>query len=86
VRELARLRQLHIVPLIKETGRMHAKALETTDGGLAIDWQMEGAVLQLRANLSREPLTLPATSDRPIYGTPPDSGLYAQNTVVFAIA
>ncbi|MGV2100467.1 malto-oligosyltrehalose trehalohydrolase [Rhizobium sp. 21-4511-3d] len=86
VRELARLRQRHIVPLIKETGRVYAKALETTDGGLAIDWHMEGAVLQLRANLSGEPLTLPAASGRPIYGAPPDSGLYAQNTVVFAIA
>jgi maltooligosyltrehalose trehalohydrolase len=55
------------------------------DGALAIDWQMEGAVLQLRANLSDRPLTLSAASGRPVYGAAPDSGPCAPNTVVFSI-
>ncbi|MGO4354621.1 malto-oligosyltrehalose trehalohydrolase [Rhizobium sp. RAF36] len=88
VAELARIRQQHVVPLLKRTPRMQAEALETGDGALAIDWAMDGARLQLRANLTSLPMTLPAVNGQTIFelireahgeGLPPES-------VVFALA
>jgi maltooligosyltrehalose trehalohydrolase len=88
VAELGRIRQQHVVPLLKRTPRMQAEALETADGALAIDWAMDGARLQLRANLTSQPMTLPAVNGQTIFelvreahgeGLPPES-------VVFAIA
>lgn len=86
VRDLNRLRQQHVVPLLKATGRMHAKVLSAGDGGLAIDWQMDGATLQLRANLAATPLPLPPAAGQPIYGRSAGVGLYPPNAVFVAIA
>ena len=88
IRRLTRLRQRHIVPLLKKTDRMRAEVLETPDGALAIDWSMDGATLQLRANLSAGAVTLPAVNGQAIFERigKGAGGAQSANSVVFAIA
>jgi hypothetical protein len=67
---------------------MQAEALETADGALAIDWAMDGARLQLRANLTSQSITLPAVNGQTIFELVREvhgEGLPAES-VVFAIA
>ncbi|PST24018.1 malto-oligosyltrehalose trehalohydrolase [Mesorhizobium plurifarium] len=67
MRELAEIRQRHIVPLITATAVPECRAFETEDGTVAVDWQFEEACLELRVNLSQETHPIPAIRGQPIF-------------------
>lgn len=60
-RRLLRLRAEQIVPRLPGTGANSGRLLLAEAGALAVDWQLDGALLQLRANLSDSVRDLPAT-------------------------
>ena len=59
LRQLAALRQAHIVPLLKAPGAAEPHILPAEPGVLAIDWRFRDARLALRANLTMEEKSLP---------------------------
>ncbi|WP_210527205.1 malto-oligosyltrehalose trehalohydrolase [Rubellimicrobium arenae] len=79
VRDLLALRREFIVPHLAGTGPGSGTVLSWEDGAVAVDWQLNGALLQLRANLGATPCPLPpargrlliATSEGPAAKAPP---------------
>lgn len=67
--KLLDLRHRLIVPRLAGTSGEAGRLLTTRDGGLAVDWSLDGAVLQLRANLSDRPIALPGTDGDEIHRT-----------------
>jgi malto-oligosyltrehalose trehalohydrolase len=59
MRHLLGLRHARIVPHLAGTGGHAGSVLAASDGLLAIDWQLDGALLQLRANFADTPRDLP---------------------------
>ena len=58
-RHLLGLRHAHIVPLLRQ-GRDHAgRVLLAERGLLAVDWHLDGAVLQVRANFAGDATDMP---------------------------
>lgn len=90
--KLTQLRQQHIVPLLKQPGRMHAASIAAGEGILAIDWTFEGARLQLRANLTQSPSPVPNFDGQVIFEQRAGPGLQNPDreatpwSVIFAIA
>lgn len=66
VRELIRLRQAHIVPLIAGGGTAEPHILPAEDGILAIDWRFANATLAIRANLTAQNKAWPAIEGKAI--------------------
>jgi malto-oligosyltrehalose trehalohydrolase len=58
-RDLLRLRRDRIVPLIPGTGPDCGKRLDAPDRCLAVDWQLGGGTLSVRANFATESMNLP---------------------------
>lgn len=71
VRDLLRLRHARIVPHLAGAGRGCGKVLSDEDGVIAVNWQLNGALLQLRANLSRRPRDVPAAKGLLLHATEP---------------
>ncbi|MDW9972660.1 malto-oligosyltrehalose trehalohydrolase [Sinorhizobium meliloti] len=67
MRDLAGIRQRHIVPLIAGTAVPDGRAYETKDGIIAVDWQFGEACLELRVNLLHETHAVPAIRGQPIF-------------------
>ncbi|MBB1250321.1 malto-oligosyltrehalose trehalohydrolase [Rhizobium sp. G21] len=61
VKALIDLRRRFVIPHLVDIGRGAGRLLLGQGGLLAIDWRLNGAVLQLRANLGEEAARLPAT-------------------------
>lgn len=59
VRRLLELRAAHVAPRLAATGGGSGRVLAGGDGIVAVDWDLGGARLQLRANLGAEPADLP---------------------------
>jgi maltooligosyltrehalose trehalohydrolase len=59
VRDLIRLRQDHVVPLLK-AGPVEPHILPADGNVVAIDWRSAGGTLALRANLAKDGATLPS--------------------------
>ena len=80
-RALLHLRRERIVPHLKGAPGHGGTVLLATDGLIAVDWQLAGAVLRLRANLSDAEATLPEAEGHCIWG---NSGpLAAHHVAVF---
>ncbi|AZQ68457.1 malto-oligosyltrehalose trehalohydrolase [Silicimonas algicola] len=60
VKRLLHLRHTEIVPRLAGTGGGAGRLLAAADGALAVDWQLDGGLLQLRANFADAPRELPA--------------------------
>lgn len=83
VRELIRLRQTHVTPLLRGAGAVKSHILSGTDGFLAIDWQFADATLAIRANLAAEQNPLPAMEGDVIFALPKSAG--AGPSIVVAV-
>ncbi|MCA1367388.1 malto-oligosyltrehalose trehalohydrolase [Bradyrhizobium sp. BRP14] len=68
-RELAEIRQQHIVPLLAGTALPQYRTPPTEEGVIAIDWQFEEALLELRVNLSEETRVIPVIRGQPIFAS-----------------
>ncbi|MCL6705994.1 malto-oligosyltrehalose trehalohydrolase [Pseudomonas sp. R2.Fl] len=89
VSDLLDKRRRHIWPLIATAESLSGEILPSEDGGIAIDWNLSGRRLELRANLHDRELTLPRITGRLIHeqlgpGTGASKHL-ASGQVVFAI-
>lgn len=69
VRGLLETRRREIVPHLERAPGHGGRVLAADEGLVAVDWQLDGAVLRLRANLSDRPVQAPEASGRPIHGT-----------------
>ncbi|WP_026616538.1 malto-oligosyltrehalose trehalohydrolase [Ensifer aridi] len=79
-RHLAEIRQRHIVPLLAGTALPQYRTTPTKEGVIAIDWQFEGVLLELRVNLSEETRIIPAIRGQPIFASEaPDHNAAAGN-------
>ncbi|WP_411033651.1 malto-oligosyltrehalose trehalohydrolase [Shinella sp. BYT-45] len=67
VRELIRLRQAHVAPLLAGPGTAEPHVLPSEDGVLAIDWRFRDATLGIRANLTNERKPWPAIAGDAIF-------------------
>jgi malto-oligosyltrehalose trehalohydrolase len=81
-RDLVALRQARIVPLLAGTGPGCGTRLDAPAHCLAVDWRLDGGLLQCRANFHRHPERLPETRGEVIHLTgaaagAPDSCLFA---------
>ena len=65
VRELIRLRQAHVVPLL--SAEAAPRILPAADGIFAVDWHFPAAALRLRANLTTERKAWPAAGGETIF-------------------
>ncbi|WP_439628965.1 malto-oligosyltrehalose trehalohydrolase [Shinella sp.] len=66
VRELIRLRQMHVVPLLVEAAP-EPHVFSTEEGVLAIDWRFPAATLGIRANFTREGKQWPSIGGEAIF-------------------
>jgi malto-oligosyltrehalose trehalohydrolase len=66
-RELIGLRRDHVVPLLDERATRAGRILACGPGGIAVDWVLAGARLQLRANLTEAPMAMPPVAGRRFY-------------------
>jgi malto-oligosyltrehalose trehalohydrolase len=69
-KSLLALRHARIVPHLKGAGGDVGRVLLAHDGLIAVDWQLNGAVLGLRANLSETAAILPDAAGICLLGTP----------------
>lgn len=67
MRELLAVRQARIVPLLKGAGGHCGTVVPSEEGVVAVDWNLAGGQLQVRANLSAEPMVAPAVAGETIY-------------------
>lgn len=67
VEGLLRVRRSEIMPYLAGARGNSGRIVSEFGGGLAIDWQLGGARLALRANLSEAPAVLPEAAGRTIY-------------------
>jgi malto-oligosyltrehalose trehalohydrolase len=61
-KDLLKLRQEKLVPLLREAGGNAGKIVSSEDGILAVDWKLGNKRLMLRANLSDADASVPAAS------------------------
>lgn len=73
VRDLIRLRQAHIVPLLCAPGTAEPRVLPAESGILAIDWRFAGATLAIRANLTRGGNSWPDVAGDAVFSLSPGS-------------
>jgi hypothetical protein len=59
-----------VVPHLAAAGPRAGRVLEAPAGGIAVDWDLAGVRLQLRANLSDLPLRLPPVAGEVILDDP----------------
>ena len=81
-RALVALRRERIVPLLAGTGPGCGTVLQAPPCCVAVDWRLNGGLLQCRANFHRHPETMPETRGEVIHLTgaalgAPDSCLFA---------
>lgn len=69
VQHLLALRREHVVPRLAGTGGHCGRVLAAEDGVIAVDWQLDGALLQLRANLSGQARPVVGTRGEVIHAT-----------------
>lgn len=67
LRRLISVRQRLIVPLLKKARAHSGTAIAAREGCLFLDWQLGSKTLQLRANLSNEPVSRPQDLGDVIY-------------------
>ncbi|EAR52538.1 putative Alpha-amylase [Oceanicola granulosus HTCC2516] len=67
VRRLLELRHAEIVPHLAGTTGGAGRLLAAEDGVLAVDWQLDGALLQLRANFASAAREMPAAQGRELH-------------------
>lgn len=84
VRRLLQLRHEHVVPRLAGTGGRSGRIAEADPGAVAIDWGLDGALWQMRANLSSFPRDLPQATGTLVDGpVPGESGELPPYGVVF---
>ncbi|MEW5424949.1 malto-oligosyltrehalose trehalohydrolase [Amorphus sp. 3PC139-8] len=82
VRTLLDLRRREIVPLISGAAGQAGRVVSADDGALAVDWQLVGGVLELRANLSETARALPTAAGDPLHAfVPTGNGDIAGDTL-----
>jgi maltooligosyltrehalose trehalohydrolase len=83
VRELIRLRQTHIAPLLAGPDAGEPHILPAEDGILAIDWRFHKATLGIRANFSREEKPWPTMEGETVFVL--SNGTAAGPSIIVAI-
>ena len=68
VRMLLALRRQHVVPRLRGTGGEAGRVLEGEPGAISIDWRLDGALWQLRANLGDRPRHAPHVTGERVFG------------------
>jgi malto-oligosyltrehalose trehalohydrolase len=88
MRDLLSKRQRHVVPGLRGAQGRAGKIHQSEEGIYAIDWQLDGFVLQMRANLTGEPADMRAFDGEVIHSWPADAhftdGKIDPLTVLFA--
>ena len=74
VRMLLQLRREHLVPHLAGAGGHAGTVLEAEPGAVAIDWRLDGASWQLRANLGAAPRGMPRATGERVFGPAPGIG------------
>lgn len=72
-RMLLRLRREHVVPRLAGA-RGGGRVVEVEPGAVAVDWPLDGALWQLRANLGDRPRALARATGRLVFGPAPGVG------------
>ena len=83
IRELIRLRQAHIVPLLAGPGVAEPHILPAEGGIFAVDWRFGDATLAIRANLTSESRPWPAVAGDTIFAL--STGGVAGPSIVVAL-
>ena len=81
---LLRLRAERIVPMLAGTDANAGARLDTERDAIAVDWRLNGGLLQLRANFAHHPVRMPPIEGETIHLTGATMG--APNSTLFAIA
>ncbi|TPW29623.1 malto-oligosyltrehalose trehalohydrolase [Pararhizobium mangrovi] len=68
-RELLTIRHRQIVPRLAGTGGNCSRVVQADDGVIGIDWQLDGALLEMRANFTGETRECPPTTGRTLFAT-----------------
>ncbi len=68
---LLSLRKQHVVPWLAGTAGGAGKVVQADQSSVAVDWQLAGGLLELRANLSATPKSLAPVQGEVIYSTSP---------------
>ena len=69
-RELLAIRRDEIVPHLAGTAANCGRVMEAGEGSIAVDWQLSGATLRLRANLQGEEARIEPAGGRILYALP----------------
>ncbi|PTE20050.1 malto-oligosyltrehalose trehalohydrolase [Cereibacter changlensis JA139] len=83
-RSLLQVRHAEIVPHLARAPGHGGKVLMASEDKVAVDWQLDGAILRLRANFDDREAALPAADGRVIYATTgaSDVGAMPPGTVI----
>ena len=74
IQRLLSIRREHVVPRLAGTGPRSGRILEADPGAIAIDWTLDGALWQLRANLGAFPRAMPRATGTLVDGPAPGLG------------
>ncbi len=74
-RHLLQVRAQRIVPHLAGAPGHGGRVIHADEGLIAVDWQLDGAVLRMRANLTDHPQDAPAASGEILAGPPLDAPL-----------
>ena len=81
---LLALRREHVVPRLAGTGEHSGRVVEAEPGAVSVDWRLDGALWQMRANLGDAPRGMPRVSGDLVFGPAPGvGGELAPLSVVF---
>ncbi len=84
LRSLLAIRQERIAPHLGAAGSHSGRVLSREEGALAVDWALDGMLLQLRANLSDDAAQLPPARGEVIWSNVPDvAGAMPASSVAF---
>ena len=73
-RMLLALRREHLVPLLIGTGGHVGRVVEAEPGAVSVDWRLDGALWQMRANLGEAPRGMPRAAGDLVFGPAPGVG------------
>ena len=74
VQSLLRIRREHVVPRLAGTGAHAGRIVEVDPGAIAVDWRLDGALWQVRANLGAFPRGMPLATGTLVDGPAPALG------------
>ncbi len=85
-RELLKLRQKHIVPLLTTAGGDAGKVVKTAEGFLAVSWTFPQGVLSMVLNIGEKARPLPDLPGETVFAWPKAANELPQNSIIVRLA